>query len=298
MKKLQPTNNMIENTSSNSRYLDLAREGSNSWKAYCFTILISLLGITVGGVLFGVLTPLLKSLFPEGALGKSLGTYIIVGGTFGFGIISFAIAFQKFHKRKFLSLLGVRNKFNVKHYLLGFLSYGVLIFAINLACDFNSFKTFLATAQPSTFLLLFVVGFVFIGLQAFFEELLIRGYLLQGMGLKIKNITWLILSNGFIFALLHLGYGIESFIQNLFLAIVFAIITLQLERLEFVAGAHSAKNLLLTLLFVDLNEEIDSKFSWEMDWTYFSLDILAHILLLSFVYFLFKKKRVTASTVI
>jgi membrane protease YdiL (CAAX protease family) len=269
-------------------YLEKVNNGRNSWKAYISTIVVAVAGIAIGGLIFGVLTPFMKSIFPNGEFGKSIGTFVIIGGTFGFGLLGFLFGFKKFYQRPIMSLFGSLEKFNFSLYTKGFLIYGFLIFAINLVTEFNTFQNFKENFNFSNFLVLATIGFLCLGLQSFFVEILFRSYLLQGMSLKIKRILWLVILNGFLFGMFHLGYGVESFIQNFLFGLVSTLITLKLGQIEFVAGAHNANNLVLSLVFVNLNEEIESNFSWEIDWIYLSLDILAYAILIFIIYKLFK----------
>ncbi|MFY7733747.1 MAG: CPBP family intramembrane glutamic endopeptidase, partial [Bacteroidia bacterium] len=147
-----------------------------------------------------------------------------------------------------------QENINWKMYFIGFLAWGNLLFIGLLISDYKKFEVFLANFNASHFLILFLLGFVAIGIQSFFEEILVRGYFLQGLHLRIKNMAMLIIVNGLIFGVLHFGYGIESFLSSWIFGIVFAIIVVLQNRIEFVAGAHNANNLLLSLVFLDLSE--------------------------------------------
>jgi hypothetical protein len=76
-------------------YLEKVNNGRNSWKAYISTIVVAVAGIAIGGLIFGVLTPFMKSIFPNGEFGKSIGTFVIIGGTFGFGLLGFLFGFKR-----------------------------------------------------------------------------------------------------------------------------------------------------------------------------------------------------------
>ena len=93
-----------------------------------------------------------------------------------------------------------------------------------------------------------------IPLQTTAEELLMRGYLFQGLGVALKSRLAPLLITSISFGLLHsfnpevakLGYGLISvyIITGLFLGII----TLMDEGLELSIGFHAANNLVIALL--------------------------------------------------
>jgi membrane protease YdiL (CAAX protease family) len=127
------------------------------------------------------------------------------------------------------------------------------------------------------------------GVQSFFEEIVVRGYLLQGLHLHIKNLALLVIINSLIFGLLHFGYGLDSFLSSWMLGIAFAIIVIIQNRIEFVSGAHNANNLSLALVFVDLSKAINEQFSWAINWINFIFYMVALLLLVGFVIKFLKK---------
>ena len=267
-----------------NKYLENVRKGKNTWYSYVFTILSVIVGISIGSLILGLITPFLKDVFPKGDLGKELGTFVIIGGIFGFGLIAFIIAFKKFHQRSVFSLLGITNKFNFALYFKGFILWGVLLFIASLITEFHLFQKFLFNFNLSNFILLAVVGFVFLGIQTFFEEILIRAYILQGISLKIKNVFLLIIVNSILFGIMHFGYGLDSFLYNSIVGVTFVLIVLKHKQIEFVSGAHNANNLILSLIFIDLNDALNKDFTWSIDWGFLPLHILISTLLIIIVY--------------
>jgi membrane protease YdiL (CAAX protease family) len=96
-----------------------------------------------------------------------------------------------------------------------------------------------------------------IPIQAGAEELLMRGYLVQSVGLKIKNIWVLSILSGVPFALLHLGNPEVS--SSLILMMLFyfsfgffaALLTLKDGGMELALGMHIGNNLLTLLVNYD-----------------------------------------------
>jgi membrane protease YdiL (CAAX protease family) len=190
-----------------------------------------------------------------------------------------------------MSLVNTTGSFSWSLYFKGFILYSIIGFLVNLLTEYKLFQVFMQNFNFANFVLIFIVGFIFIGIQSFFEEILLRGYILQGLSLKIKKTIILICINGAIFALLHLGYGLGGFISSFAFGITFALITIWQNRIEFSAGVHNANNLILGVFFVDLNEELNAKFQWSINWMDLSLELISFAILLIIVYKFLRKNN-------
>lgn len=273
----------------NNNFLNNASLGKNEWWRYLLSILATVAAIALVNILIRQVLPNIKSLFPSNDFGKNLFTFSLVLLVFGVAVLAFLFTASKLHQRSKMSFMTTQENISWKMYFIGFVAWGTLLFIGLLISDYKKFEVFLANFNASHFLILFLLGFVAIGIQSFFEEILVRGYFLQGLHLRIKNIAMLIIINGLIFGVLHFGYGLESFLSSWLFGIAFAIIVILQNRIEFVSGAHNANNLLLSLVFLDLSEATSEKFSWAINWTDFSLHIIALFLLTSLVYKFFRK---------
>ena len=109
------------------------------------------------------------------------------------------------------------------------------------------------TFQPVLWLIFAVFALILIPLQTSAEEFFFRGYLLQWMGQRLKNIWLLSLLNGFLFFLPHsvnpemaanaLLIGLGYFAMGVFLTLI----TLQDHGMELALGMHAANNLFAAL---------------------------------------------------
>ena len=273
----------------NKQFLKNAETGKNQWWRYVLTVVAVIMGVGLTSFVVNQLFSTFKSVFPDNSFGKNLGVFILIGTVFGAALLVFVIITKKLHNRSFLSFVNLYTRFNWTFYLKGFLVWGTLLSLGCLITDSHLFQTFISNFSLAHFLLLFVLGFVAIGIQSFFEEILIRGYFLQGMYLRIKNINILVLINTVIFAVLHLGYGIDSLIGSFSFGIAFALIVIKQNRIEFAAGAHNANNLLLALVFLDINEATNAEFSWAINWLEMAIQLLITLAFLGIVYKYFKK---------
>ncbi|HEU4496506.1 MAG TPA: type II CAAX endopeptidase family protein, partial [Flavobacterium sp.] len=267
-----------------NNFLEAAKTGRNKWWAYVLTFLSTIVAVAIANIVFQKAVPALKAITPDNAFGKDLRTFILVACVFGLALLALLFAFHKFHKRPAFSLISTVNRFSWPLYFKGLFVWGGLLFAAALITDYGLFQNFLNKFNLLHFIILLLAGFISIGIQSFFEEILIRGYWLQGMGLKIKKTVYLVIANGLVFGVLHFGYGIESFLSSWIFGIAFALIVLRLERIEFAAGAHNANNLVLALFFLDLGDAVKEDFSWTIDWLGLCLHLFITSLLVLIVY--------------
>ncbi len=168
---------------------------------------------------------------------------------------------------------------------VGFIVVGILLDDENLVWNF----------KPIPFFILVVISLIFIPLQTSFEELLMRGYLMQGLGVLAKN-RWLpLIVTSLIFGLLHganpevekLGQGVMVFYIGT--GLLFGITTLMDEGTEIALGMHAANNIVAAIivttdwtafqteaLYIDTSEP---SLGWE---TYLPVFVLYPIILLIF----------------
>lgn len=148
-------------------------------------------------------------------------------------------------------------------------------------------------------ILLFIIA---IPIQVTFEELFFRGYLLQGLSLKIKSPIIIILISSLIFSLGHIlngGYDLIFMIQNVSITFIIGIIfcgfTLVDNGIELATGAHLANNFFAFIItssdgsLGNINTIIQAvKIDPVID-TIFSI---ISLLILSLILFLYKKEDV------
>jgi hypothetical protein len=108
--------------------------------------------------------------------------------------------------------------------------------------------------DPVRYLVFIILALVLIPIQTSAEELFFRGYILQGFGLRLRNIYILSAISGLLFMLPHL-LNPEAKLNFLLMGLtyfsigaVLAYITLRDGRLELALGLHAANNLFTALL--------------------------------------------------
>jgi uncharacterized protein len=251
----------------NQNYLNASRQGKNQWWRYSIGILLTLffylgLGSIAAMVIFLTNTQisgtelsnsvLLTKKFEAFMKIPSIQAYAAVNMPSLFGTIGLWITVVFIHQRKFTSLVRADRVIRWRRVFAGFLVWWV-INCLFTGIDYllNS-KSYVFSFTQNWFLCL-PLALILTPLQTSFEELLYRGYVMQGMNLILRNRVALVIINGILFMLPHLGnpelqrggiLAIYYFIFGAFLAAL----TIRDNGLELPLGIHAANNLLVTIV--------------------------------------------------
>ncbi|MCH1385044.1 MAG: CPBP family intramembrane metalloprotease, partial [Flavobacteriaceae bacterium] len=169
-----------------------------------------------------------------------------------FAIAFFAILFiVKFiHHQKIKSLVTTRPSLDWRRVAFSFslvsffalLSFGLDLYFFPEKYEWNFVL--------DKFLILFLIAVLMIPLQTTAEELLFRGYFMQGLGVAFGNRLAPLLTTSISFGLLHImnpeieKLGYEIIIIYIATGLFLGIITLMDEGLELAIGFHAANNLI------------------------------------------------------
>ena len=176
--------------------------------------------------------------------------------TFIFGLLTLLFVVKVIHKRTIKSLITPYNKISYSRFWHGFVAFSVsTILITGISYIFSDRQGIEFTFNPDNFAILLLIACSLLLIQTSFEELFIRAYLLQFLGLKIKNFWSLIISTSAIFTIFHLAnpevqaYGVWLIIAAYLLpGLFFAAIALWDNRLELSLAAHFANNFFVLII--------------------------------------------------
>ena len=259
-------------------YIQQAYKGKNQWYLYVITILIVLIAWQlVGGIPLAV-TAVFHSpdmaAFNSAAANNFLGIGInknlflfLMILMFVFGLIALMLCIKYIHKRSFKTLVTSRKKIDWKRFWFAFILWGFIASVFIVVSIILSPEDYVWNFKPVPFFTLLVISFLFLPFQTSFEELLFRGYLLQGLGVVSKT-RWLpLIITSVIFGLLHLGnpevakLGYISMVFYIGTGLFYGVLTLLDEGTELTLGLHAINNI-VAAVFVTTN------------WTVFQTDAL------------------------
>ncbi|MFH1116159.1 MAG: CPBP family intramembrane glutamic endopeptidase [Pseudomonadota bacterium] len=248
-----------------SQYLDLALQGKNNWWRYA-------LGIFVTIVLWlGVTTALFMCLGIWTAIDGDPSTYVDSKNNSFEGIDPFinyiflnmghlamllglVLSVRFLHKRPLRTLVTASPRIDWRLLGLGFGLYLALLIVFTLVDYVRSPGDYYLTRNPKRVLMLAPIVLILTPLQTTTEELVFRGYLLQGAGLIFRRFGFPAVISAVIFTFPHLAnpelaHGFWLVILYYFgIGLLFAGITLKSNSLELAMGAHASVNLFSALI--------------------------------------------------
>lgn len=196
-------------------------------------------------------------------LGQEFGkdpvtSYIGVFPSFVAIILLLWLVVHFLHKRPFLSLITSRKKMNWHHVLIGFVVCGGLTALTNLVGYFLYANHFSLCFRAREFLAWAPMILLLTPIQCLAEEMLLRGYLLQGIGLWVQRYWLLTIINGLVFCLLHLNHPVMKTHAAAVVAFFYfcfgclsTIVALRSNGLEMPVGMHIANNLFYFLILTE-----------------------------------------------
>ncbi|MYA60385.1 MAG: CPBP family intramembrane metalloprotease [Chloroflexi bacterium] len=261
----QRPQNQPEIISPTDRFLELAKSGVNRWWVWILgVVLIIVIWQGIGSVPILAACEFVKSaqlvdFTCEDAMivgVSSLPSFVL--GAYAFVIAMFGIwaVVRVLHKKPFTNVVTARQSFDINRVLFAMLvGFLVLAAPFLLAVTIGSDEISFQSPNAWEYVTFFMFAVVLIPFQAGFEEVLFRGYLMQGFALLTRNRVLLVLITASIFTLPHLPnpepweYGVVPYVARIMtLGGFFALLTLLDGGIELATGIHIVNNLIYTLL--------------------------------------------------
>lgn len=186
-------------------------------------------------------------------------------GMFVFSLLFFWLFVRFMQGKPLSSIITGYEKIRWKRYFFAFSVWGGLLIAFTLISYLVAPEDMEYRFDAPKFILLFVVALILVPVQTATEELIFRGYLMQGFSLTFKNaLPALVLSSVF-FGLLHAsnpeaqahGYLVMMPYYILFGAFL-GVLTLLDEGAELAMGIHFANNFFSCLLIGSKNSVLQT----------------------------------------
>lgn len=236
-------------------FIEQAYKGDNAWWRVVLTIILTA-GILIASLaMYFILTP--AELQAQYDMMKQLPSIVALAANlipFVFLLALIFVCVYVLHKRSILSLTTSRSKWDIGRVLFGFtlmFIISVLGFAISYL---NDSSEIVWNFDAVNFSILVVVSFLLFPIQVAYEEYLFRGYLMQQIGIVVKNRWFPLVITSILFGLFHsanpevmeMGFGVMSFYIGT--GLLLGIVTLMDESLELAIGIHLGNNIIAALL--------------------------------------------------
>lgn len=257
-------------------FINNGKQGNNRLSAYVFTMAIVMICYAVIGQLPMVIDLALSKDPLNSLQNADISTLSLIFGKnkllfylllpFVLFLIALLISVRIIHKRRVMSVITGRKKFDFKRFFFSFFLWGSIM-GLSLWASVSQSDKIKWNYNPDTFWILCLISVVFITLQTIAEEVLFRGYLLQGIVVKTKNVWVAVISTSILFGLMHaanpeievLGYGVLFYyiLTGFFLGYI----AMKDNGLELSMGYHAINNIFASVFLTN-------------DWQAFQTDAL------------------------
>lgn len=285
-------------------FFESALKGKNSFWRYLIMFVVVFAATNTVGALPLVIAIVIKGINnPEmledaGANILDLSAYGIDPNTglilmlfpFIIGILTLYLLMEPLHGRSFISLFNgggnVRWKKFFMSALVWLLLMGIYLF-FSILSDPDNFEL---NNTSTSLIWLALIALLLIPFQTSFEELLFRGYLMQGAGAWFRNKWMPLILTSLLFGLMHsfnpevrdLGFWIMM-PQYVIFGLVFGIMTVLDDGIELAMGAHAANNLFLSVFVTQESSALQTAALYEQQEIYPWADFLS-LTLISLVF--------------
>jgi len=255
--------------------------GSNHWWLYLAGILAAFLGYVT--FQFIIMVPLMSSalsngieieqiinnpsiLFNPDAVGINRSLLLaLMMGMFAFTLFFLWLALKLFHKKTLASVMTGFEKIRWSRYFFAFGIWALLLIVLTVVGYLVSPQDFEVHFDLGKFMILLLVTIIFIPIQTATEEILFRGYLMQGIGLAFKNAIAPLIITSILFGLMHASnpeakaHGLLIMMPYyIFFGAFLGMLTLLDEGTELSMGIHCANNLISSLLVCSKNSVLQT----------------------------------------
>lgn len=289
------------------RFFENANEGKNHWLRYVAVLVISYILALIPSIIY-VVGVAVKKTMSEGVMNQEQFNSLLSGQAgfvvmmlvFVFWLVFTLIFFKSFHGRECLTLISGDQRFRFNRFFAaaGCYSIFILIFAAISIVFHSDDVTFHFDATK--FFVGFVLALVLAPFQTGCEEVIFRGYLMQGFGLCTKSKIWACVIITLLFGLMHSAnnevadYGfLRAMSFYMIIGLALGIFTVINDGIEFSWGIHFAHNFMgFTLFAVEGNEIGSPLFTITKDVASQSLmySNLEVIFIAVALYFIFRRK--------
>ncbi len=237
-------------------YIEQAYKGDNApWKVILTTL------ACFGIFIFNFLFLIFSDIDTEKAMGAMERMFPNKNMLLAFNLIFFVplllmlfLLVWALHQRSILTLTTARNKIDWKRIIFSFLLVsivGIIVFGISY---YTAPENYVLQFDASKFIILVVVGLILFPFQIGLEEWLFRGYLMQQIGVAVRNRWTPLVITSILFGLMHSSnpevaeLGPITMVFYIGTGLLLGIMTLMDDGLELALGFHFGNNFLAATL--------------------------------------------------
>jgi membrane protease YdiL (CAAX protease family) len=217
------------------------------------------------------------------------------------GLLTFVLLVKPLNDRSLAKVINGTDSFRWSRFLISALVWtgvsAVYLF-INLKLDPSNFSV---NNKTVTIITLSLISVLFIPFQATFEEIIFRGYLMQGFAVLFRNRFFPLVLTSVFFGLMHAfnpevkDFGFWTMIpQYVLFGIIFGVITILDDGIEAAMGAHAANNIFLCIMVTNESSALQTPAVYEQHtvypWTEFLTMLIMGVVIIFILKAIFKWK--------
>lgn len=232
------------------------------------------------------------NLNPNIYLAEMIFPYII-------GMIAFIYLLKPLNGKSFSHIINGRNSFRWSRFAVSaaiWMIFAAIYLFVSLRMDPSNFSGPNITRKLVP---LIIISVLLIPFQAAWEEIIFRGYLMQGFTVLFRNRWAPVILTSMLFALMHVinpevkEYGFWRMMpQYLLFGIIFGIMTIMDDGAEAAIGAHAANNVFLAVMLTSKSSVLQTPAVYEQfryyPGTEFFMVLAMGVLILILMKFIFR----------
>ncbi|MGD0583676.1 MAG: CPBP family intramembrane glutamic endopeptidase [Bacteroidales bacterium] len=187
------------------------------------------------------------------------------------GLITFALLVKPLHGRTFIQTFTGATTLRWRRVLVSALLWAIFSALYLVVYNWLQPSNFRINNTSSTLIWLVIISVVLIPFQASFEEVIFRGYLMQGF--TVMSRRWRVIGGALfplvitslLFGIMHAWnpeikeYGFFTMIpQYLLFGLLFGMITIIDDGIEIAAGAHASNNIFLSIMLTNSSSTLQT----------------------------------------
>jgi uncharacterized protein len=215
------------------------------------------------------------------------------------GLVTFILLVYSLNNRTIRQTINGTNKIRWNHFFISgliWISLSAVYLFVYMKIDPSNFTLNNTTVS---LIILIAITILFIPFQAAFEEVLFRGYLMQGFAAVMKNRWFPLLMTSLMFGLMHAfnpevkEFGFYTMMpQYIVFGLIFGAITILDDGIEAAMGAHTANNIFLCIMVTNKSSALQTPALYVQNnifpWTEFLGLVISGIVFILVLKYLFK----------
>jgi hypothetical protein len=214
------------------------------------------------------------------------------------GLIALFLLIKPLNQRSYKTLFNGMGSIRWRRFFLSFIVWGAIMFiylVVSLKIDHENYSL---NNRSVSLLILAIISITLIPFQSTFEEVLFRGYLMQGIGAWTRSKIIPLLISSLMFGLMHsFNPEIKEFgfwlmmPQYVIFGLIFGLVTVLDNGIELAMGAHAANNIFLSVLLTQKASALQTPALYVQNEVYPVNDLISliaiavlFVVLLSYIY--------------